>query len=205
MEAVALDRGVVRLALLSSVFLALGACLDPVCDALLWECPAASAGPDAGTTTSDSALDGGGTTDGGSAPDAAAGPDAGSGCVPGTWEVETITTLGREGWPRAAADFVVDSSGEVHLTYTDLTTRYYQRRSHFGWAAPKLLGGGFRVPPSGSVELVQPGRVRAVWGDDLYQGAPIGIGELLPQDNWARSTLDRCLDYGCAQPRMATD
>lgn len=186
-----LCRGALRLPLLSAC-LSLAGCWTPVCDALFGECPGAIQA-DAGAPSLDAAVDAG------------VAPDAGPECVPGTWEFETVTPLEKDEWPRAAADFAIDSSGDVVLTYSNGTSRYFARRSRSGWSAPILLGGGFRTPPTGSIVLVSPGIVEAVWGDDLYEGGAIGVGELLPGADWTRTDLDRCPRFGCAHPRLASD
>lgn len=204
-------RNATRLALLLAC-LPLAACWNPVCDALVWECPAVDPGPDGGPTpdagpTPDGgsvAQDGGVAPDSGNGLDAATPPDTGAKCVPGTWEFETVDTLSRDGVPRAAADFVVDADGEVHLTYSDLSTRYYVHRTRSGWSAPKLLGGGFVAPPSGSVALTSSGQVQAVWGDAVYQAGLLTVGDLLP-GGWVRTNPAPCPEYGCGEPRLATD
>ncbi len=198
-----LSHAATRLAGLSAC-LFLGACMNPVCDETFGECPA-SIGPDAGLARrADAALDGG-STDGGRAPDATTGPDASPRCVPSPWEFETVTTLDTEGWPGASVHFVLDSDDAVHLTYSDGTSRYYRRRSSSGWSAPMLLGEGFSTPPKGTVTVAAPGVVLATWGDELAEGYPIYVGELLPDSGWSHTIPEPCLGHSCSCARLASD
>lgn len=200
------SRRAARTALLSVCFL-LAACMTPVCDALVWECPAMDPGPDAGPAPDgNAAQDGGVVPDSGNEPDAATAPDTAAKCVPGSWEFETVASLNRDGWPRAVPDFMIDDDDdEVHLTYTDSTSRYYVRRSRAGWSAPVLLGGQFLSPPSGALALTSTEQVQTVWGDSLGQAGPLAFAERLPWGEWVRTNLGQCPKYGCADPRLAID